>query len=138
MATLMRVYAPRDGVYFVNGQLVKAKAGDVLFDGDGCLGLFSVSEADIPMPQEICICAAIRLTDGRIIRGHRHDDCLHTLKKWRDVGQKVEMETQGFVTSANRFVDRTEGARLMREAKHISAYSGQLFKSDYLFSEDLY
>lgn len=26
--------------------------------------------------REICLCAAILLDDGRIIRGHRHDDCL--------------------------------------------------------------
>src|SRR3990167_8567278 len=39
---------------------------------------------------EVCICAAIRLEDGRIIRGHRHDDCIQTALKWRAAGQDIK------------------------------------------------
>lgn len=81
---------------------------------------------------EICICAAIQLTDGRIIRGHRHDDCIQTALKW-----KVELpkHTQGFMTSFNRFVDRREGMRLQKAAGLNSAHG---YRGDILFSEDLY
>jgi hypothetical protein len=48
------------------------------------------------------------------------------------------LNTQGFVTSRNRFVGRQEGARLMRAVGHVSAMTGESFTSDTLFSEDLY
>lgn len=85
---------------------------------------------------EICICAAIKLDDGRIIRGHRHDDCYHTMFKWlgKDTARKV-LHEQGFVTSQNRFVDRHEGMRLQRAAGIESVHG---YRGDTLFSEDLY
>jgi hypothetical protein len=89
---------------------------------------------------EVCICAAILLDDGRIIRGHRHDDCIQTAQKWQNAGQnigRIGQDQQGFVTSRNRFVDRAEGARLMREVGHVTP-AQWVFRSDTLFSEDLY
>lgn len=50
----------------------------------------------------------------------------------------TRQEQQGFVTSHGRFVSREEGARLMREAGHISAMHGKPFTGNLLFSEDLY
>lgn len=93
------------------------------------------------MMSEICICAALKLDDGRIIRGHRHDDCIQTAVKWEKAGQDIgplRQDSQGFVTSHNRFVGRQEGAALMRAAAWQSAYTGRQFTGDILFSEDLY
>lgn len=85
-----------------------------------------------PEPAEICICAAIQLADGRIIRGHRHDDCIQTAIKWQAEPRAAQ---QGFVTSRNRFVDRHEGMRLQNAAgiESVNGYRGEV-----LFSEDLY
>ena len=97
--------------------------------------------ARLSMDAEVCICAATKLDDGRIIRGHRHDDCIRTAFKWKQAGQeigRITQEQQGFMTSRNRFVDREEGARLMREARHVSAINGEVFTGHLLFSEDLY
>ena len=99
-----------------------------------------MTDAQTPEP-EICICAAIQLEDGRVIHGHRHDDCIRTALKWRAAGQDIGdagLNCQGFVTSRNRFVDRTEGARLTREACRYSAHTGLMFQHDILFSDDLY
>jgi len=87
---------------------------------------------------EICICAAIRLDDGLIIRGHRHDDCILTAIKM-GFEERITQFKQGFVTSFNRFVDRREGMRLQKAACAKSDYSrdGELH-GDVLFSEDLY
>ena len=86
---------------------------------------------------EICICAAIRLEDGLVIRGHRHDDCIQTALKWRAAGQDIGdagLNCQGFVTSHNRFVTRAEGMALQVAAGLMSPRAGVQI----LFSEDLY
>lgn len=85
---------------------------------------------------EVCICAALLLDNGRIIRGHRHDDCMHYLHKSGHQG-RVTQEMQGFVTSRNRWVSREEGARLQNAAGVVSAMTQQPI-SGILFSEDLY
>jgi hypothetical protein len=87
--------------------------------------------------REVCICSALRLDDGRIIRGHRHDDCVQTALKWREAGQdigKVRQEAQGFVTSTNRFVDRSEAYALQVAAGLFKERNGVQI----LMSEDLY
>lgn len=100
--------------------------------------LDTCSHCDQP---EVCVCAAIVLDDGRIIRGHRHDDCCLTAIRWKDAGQDVgylRQDMQGFLTSRGRFVDRKEGAALMRRVHWKSAYTQRQFEADILFSEDLY
>lgn len=65
----------------------------------------SVDPSPVTENPEIGIRAAVRLDDGRIIRGHRHDDCYATAAKWGKAGQdigRIPMEAQGFVTSRNR------------------------------------
>lgn len=104
---------------------------------------------------EIVICAAVRLPDGRVFRGHRHGDCIRAAREtvnwnggvnpYRDVVDDPPMEEywtpsmcrdQGFITSANRYVNREEGMRLQLAAGIESVakggYRGQLY------SEDLY
>jgi hypothetical protein len=96
---------------------------------------------------EICICAAIRLPDGRVFRGHRHSDCIktaHVTVTWNggvDSGEhhwRADMcNDQGFITSRNRYVGREEGLRLQLAAGIRSACpSGYSVRE--LFSEDLY
>jgi len=95
---------------------------------------------------EICICAAIRLPDGRVIRGHRHGDCIHTAAQLIDHRWRIGLEPspwsarmcrdQGFMSSRNRYVDREEGLRLQLAAGIPSADPGG-YRGE-LFSEDLY
>lgn len=97
--------------------------------------------------KETVICAAIRLPDGRIIRGHRHGDCIRTAIELVDHRHSIGLEPapwdslmgddQGFITSANRYVDRIEGMRLQRAAGIESVARGG-YRGTFLFSEDLY
>lgn len=89
---------------------------------------------------EICICAAVVAKDGSVIRGHRHHNALNTL---RDMpGKEYEYgngDTQGFITSYNRYVTREEGYRLQIEAGIKSAdRTGDYVCKGELYSEDLY
>jgi hypothetical protein len=62
---------------------------------------------------EIIICAAVRTSDGKIVKGHRHNDAIRALQVMD--GYECEQprgEDQGFVTSANRFVTRRVAYRL--------------------------
>jgi len=90
--------------------------------------------------KEICICAAIEMKDGYIIRGHRHSDCIRTasqIPKYKE--ERPSGRNQGFVTSKGRYVDRLEGARLQKEAGIKSIMSEcQEYLYGELYSEDLY
>jgi len=100
--------------------------------------------------KEICICAAIRLPDGRIFRGHRHADAIRVAQEYVDYRHSIGLEptnydglrgdmgsdSQGFITSTNRFVSRAEGMALQFDAKVPSAAEGGYRGT--LFSEDLY
>jgi hypothetical protein len=100
----------------------------------------------MPHDPEICICAAIRLPDGRIFRGHRHSDAMRTAIEYIEYRHKEGYERsgwssemadeQGFMTSHNRFVDRDEGFELQLAAGIRSAAKDG-YRST-LFSEDLY
>ncbi len=108
--------------------------------------LLDVERAQAP---EIVICAAIRLPDGRVIRGHRHGDAIRTAAALVDWQHKPESgvngppwhpsmcEDQGFVTSRNRYVGREEGLRLQLAAGIPSADPSG-YRARQLFSEDLY
>jgi hypothetical protein len=96
---------------------------------------------------EVCICAAIRLPDGRIIRGHRHGDCIQTAAQLIDHRWRMKLEPapwsaemcrdQGFITSRNRYVGREEALALQHAAGIPSACPSGYRKRE-LFSEDLY
>lgn len=93
------------------------------------------------LAREVCICAAVRLADGCIIRGHRHHDCLRTaLERKRVLGLHDGVRwsgEQGFVTSNNRFVTREQGYRLQVSAGIESKAPGG-YRGERLYSEDLY
>ena len=93
------------------------------------------------LEKEICICAAIKMKDDYIIRGHRHSDCIRTaeqIPRYKKDGRPFG-ENQGFVTSRNRYVDRIEGAKLQKAAGIESKMpEGQESFHGELYSEDLY
>lgn len=88
---------------------------------------------------EVCICAALQMPDGYVVRGHRHDGAIKTAGGMsRYTREHIYEAEQGFVTSRNRFVGREEGARLMRAVDWHDPKTGLPFLADVLFSEDLY
>jgi hypothetical protein len=89
------------------------------------------------MEKEICICAAVVAEDGTIVRGQRHGDCLMAIDRMGKK-QRSDADSQGFVTSRNRYVDRRVGRILQMMAGIKSADKDGYRYSDILFSEDLY
>lgn len=93
--------------------------------------------------QEYITCAAIHFEDGRkyehqpkninsgfVIAGHRHHNVYAI--KMSLIDYIAKSDTQGFITSRDRFVDR-------KEAGAIAFQAGQISKeTECLFSEDLY
>jgi hypothetical protein len=64
-------------------------------------------------PLEIVICAAVRASNGKVVRGHRHNDAIRALQAMHGYErEQPHGEDQGFVTSTNRFVNRAEVYRL--------------------------
>ena len=91
--------------------------------------------------KEIIICAAVRASDGIIVRGHRHCDAIRTLQNMKHyLLERPNGDNQGFVTSKNRYVNRKEGLKIQLEAGIKSADKHRNFEymSDELYSEDLY
>lgn len=89
---------------------------------------------------ETCICAAVRLDDGRIFYGHRHHNAMASARE-HGHDALVAQRMQGFVTTRGRFVDREEGMRLQLAAGIPTADPhrvGRYVEGGKLFSEDLY
>lgn len=86
--------------------------------------------------REICICAAVKTGGNVVIRGHRHADCIRTIKEYNGT-PLLTPEAQGFVTSRSRFVTREEGRKL-QDAAGIPSADETGYRGDTLFSEDLY
>ena len=106
---------------------------------------------------EFISCAAIWFNDGKkynhqpkninsgfVVLGRRHHNCFSSIQS---IGKAIgydktiivkkgiiveERETQGFLTSTDRFVDRIEAAQIAYVAKQIDKPLNKLF------SEDLY
>jgi hypothetical protein len=85
---------------------------------------------------EIVICAAVKTTTGIVVRGHRHGDCMQTIIR---MGLKISksVNSQGFVTSKNRYVTREEGRKL-QDLAGIKSVDPEGYRGTTLFSEDLY
>jgi hypothetical protein len=87
---------------------------------------------------EVVICAAIRLSDGRLARGHRHCHCVRLIREdWRISNDEAMLAEQGFITSCNRFVGREEALALQKSAG-IPSHDPDGYRHSELFSEDLY
>lgn len=96
-----------------------------------------VAERRCACCKEIVICAATKTTCGQIIRGHRHIDCLNTIKR-RGL-KHAGPDSQGFVTSRNRFVDREEGLKIQLAAGIPCVNENRKrYHCRELFSEDVY
>ncbi len=97
-----------------------------------------IKEIDV---KEIIICAAIRMSDGYIVRGHRHCDAILTASKiprYKEESHRFG-DDQGFVTSFNRYVNRIEAAKIQKEAGIKSKMpEGQEYLHGECYSEDLY
>lgn len=79
---------------------------------------------------EIIICAAVRASNGKIVRGRRHNDAIRALQEMDGYqGEQPYGDDQGFVTSTNRFVNRWEAYRLHFPDRAVP---------DELRSDDLY
>ena len=87
--------------------------------------------------KEIVICSAVKTTCGLIIRGHRHHDCLAAIHHRGLRAEEASADSQGFITSENRYVNRKEGFKLQIAASIPSASPGG-YRYPNLFSEDLY
>lgn len=85
---------------------------------------------------EVVICAAVKTTTGEVFRGHRHGDCFRTIIA---EGKKPSSsaDSQGFITSKNRYVTREQGRKLQDAAGIVSA-DAEGYRGTTLFSEDLY
>ena len=85
---------------------------------------------------EKCICAAVKTTNGIIIRGHRHHNCIDIIVE--DLNKVPDIHRgQGFITSTGRFVNREEGYQLHKDNGIDSVAKGG-YRGRRLFSEDLY
>lgn len=73
---------------------------------------------------------------GIVICGYRHPSCMYTMiaiTGKRSVLTECGEYVQGFLTSANRFVNRVEGAEIFKaEGKKLN------YSTKELYSEDLY
>lgn len=88
--------------------------------------------------KEIVICAAVGMSDGYVVRGHRHNDAIrtaHGIPRYKD--ERPHGDDQGFVTSENRYVTRKVGFEVQHAAKILSVDS-MGYKGEELYSEDLY
>ena len=91
--------------------------------------------------KEFCICAAIRMPDGEVVYGHRHNHCYDVVRaRTPEVPREdIIKAEQGFVTTKGRFVDREQGMKIQKRSGKPSHYSKDGgYHGDALFSEDLY
>jgi len=91
------------------------------------------------MAKEFILCASV-MYKGQIVSAHRHKDCHKLLRALLgdECDESVGRESQGFLTSHNRHVDRKEGFKI---AKANNQIIHSMFDNDdegILTSEDLY
>lgn len=86
--------------------------------------------------KEIVICSAVIAECGTVIRGHRHYDCFRAMQQ-RELKNSNKPDSQGFITSKNRFVTRKEGRKL-QDLAGIKSVDKDGYRGDDLYSEDLY
>jgi hypothetical protein len=117
---------------------VSVELGKILYDRP------SSDEAITPL--ERIVCSAIRWKakphhEYTNVCGFRHNDCYNVMQglmphiKFDDLPGR---ESQGFLTSHNRFVDRSEGYKIARDAKQLLLGDYQQTEPFMLTSEDLY
>jgi hypothetical protein len=76
----------------------------------------------------------VNCNTGIVFCGHRHPHCLYQMVAITGKYQhQAGKEIQGFLTSKNRFVDRTEAATI-----HLNSGGTLNYSTTQLYSEDLY
>lgn len=90
------------------------------------------------MEKEIIICAAVKTKNRMIIRCHRHSDGLRKIKEMPYEEYIETPDSQGFITSKNRYVGRAEALKIQKEAGIETADRHGKYSKSGLFSEDLY
>lgn len=108
--------------------------------------------------REYILCAAIYFNDGKeydhqpkniktgfVIAGRRHSNCYATLSAISKAlnleeralvfFERIDRDSQGFITNLNRYVDRKEGYEIAKVAKQLRISEHE---SKILVSEDLY
>ena len=102
---------------------------------------FRIIKCNQSVEKEIVICAAIRMSDGYIVRGHRHADAILIATKIPRYKEESHRwgDDQGFVTSRNRYVNRVEAAKIQKAAGIVSKMpeDGAYLHGE-CYSEDLY
>lgn len=89
------------------------------------------------LPRQI-VCAAIKLTDGRVICGVRHFDELMRMSLPEEIEEAHKVlkdHDQGFVDNRYQYLDRNEAWKIAEAAGQIK---GTPPCPGCLFSEDLY
>jgi len=89
------------------------------------------------LTKEICICAAVRSLEGKIIHGETHRDCRDGIIR-RKLHLSFSILDEGFITSSGRFVNRIEGFELMQKVGWTSVNPQGYQLCGWLYSEDLY
>ncbi len=97
------------------------------------------------LQKEHILCAAI-LHHSTVVAGRRHSDCYETLINLlkRDSHHEIptedlpSREQQGFLTSHNRFVSRSEAFKIAKENNQIIHKLHDDSDEGILISEDLY
>ena len=80
-------------------------------------------------------------SSGLVFCGHRHPHCMYSMiaitgkRSVTNAPDGVGEYEQGFLTNFNRFVDRTEGAKIALNCGQIEKLN---YSSKELYSEDLY
>lgn len=113
------------------------------------------------IPEKI-LCAAIYFNDGKeypnqpkninsgfIVTGRRHHNCYATLSAIgsalgmqeiaKNTFERIDRDSQGFITSSDRYVDRKEGLQIALANNQVyHSMHKHATPDDILISEDLY
>lgn len=103
---------------------------------------------------EKILCAAIHYDDdkehedqpigimyGFVIAGRRHSDCYKTIELLtgdNDLGNTIDRNHQGFITTDNRYVSRAEAWKIAIAANQVIRGSTNSDADSILISENLY
>jgi len=102
----------------------------------------AVWSKELELKKEISYCRSRNLDHGVVFAGLRHPHAMYTmvavtgLRSVTYAEDAVGEHVQGFVTSKDRFVDRTEAMKIALAAGQVT--EGETYSTSELFSEDLY
>lgn len=86
--------------------------------------------------KEYILCAAVQYYGEKLVFcGYRHSDCYQVITSLCPDIEKLSSFKQGFLTSKNRFVSRSEAAEIAFRAGQIGHFDPD---EPFLISEDLY